>query len=167
MPQDAPLERLTVRVNGRDVLLDPANMKYNEGNLPEYMGKEYGWIDYLGKQLEYAQKEVLLADIDADAMYSLKFLEAKDAGNSDNYAKAYATANVDVVAAKKRVADRKEVVGHIRAHLQAWYKNHDNVQNRGHSLRAEMKVLNRDIYENHDGQPSDSQDFLEHIKKSM
>jgi hypothetical protein len=144
---DAPLEKVRVTVQGKEIILDPDNMKYNENNLPEYMSKEYGWVDYLGKQLEYAQKELLIAEVDSEAIYSLRFIESKDAGNSDNYAKAYSTANVDVVAAKRHVIDRKEVVGHIKAHLKAWDKNHENVQNRGHSLRQEMKVLNRDVYE--------------------
>jgi len=160
MSIDAPLDRIIVLVQGREVILDPANMRYNELTLPDYMNKEYGWIDYLGKQLEYAQKEVLLADIDADALYSLKFIEAKDAGNSDNYAKAFATANVDVVAAKKKIAERKEVVGHIRAHLQAWYKNHDNAQNRGHTMRAEMKSLNRDIVDEAANLTCTAEDFM-------
>lgn len=147
MANEAPLENVVVEVRGKRIVLDPANMEYNEANLPEYMAKEYGWIDYLGKQLEYAQKDVLDADIDADALYSLKFIEAKDGGNSDSYAKAFATANVDVVASRKRLNEKKEIVGHIKAHLQAWYKNHDNAQNRGHTIRAEMKALNRDIYE--------------------
>lgn len=146
MAENAPVEKVTVIVAGREVVLDPANMKYNENSLGDFMGKEYGWVDYLGKQLEYAQKEVLIAEIDSEALYSLKFMEAKDAGNSDNYAKAFALANVDVVASKKKIADCKETVGHIKAHLKAWDKNHDNVQNRGHTLRKELDKLNRDFY---------------------
>ena len=119
-------------------------------SLGEYMNEEYGWIDYLGKQLEHAQKEVMDAEIDADALYSKKFIECKDSGNSDNYAKAYANSHVDVVASKRYVVDRKETVGHLKAHLSAWSKNHENAQNRGHTIRAEMKVLNRDIYETDD-----------------
>lgn len=164
MSADAPLEKIVVEVNGRQVVLDPTNMKYNELTLPEYMNKEYGWIDYLGKQLEYAQKEVLLAEIDAEAQYSLKFIEAKDAGNSDNYAKAFALANVDVVAAKKKIVDRKEVVGHIRAHLAAWHKNHENVQNRGHTLRAEMKALNRDIADEINNATGTADDFMKGLR---
>lgn len=160
MSSEAPLERVVVKVQGKDIVLDPANMKYNEISLADYMNKEYGWIDYLGKQLEYAQKEVLLADIDAEAIYSLKFIEAKDAGNSDNYAKAFATANVDVVAAKKKVIEHKEVVGHLRAHLQAWYKNHENAQNRAHTIRQEMKSLNRDIAEEAANATCTAEEFL-------
>jgi len=146
MTNDAPIERIIVTVAGQQVDLNPVNMRYNENNLADYMNKEYGWVDYLGKQLEHAQKEVLEAEIDADAIYSKKFLESKDLGNSDNYAKAFALAHVDVINAKKFVAERKEVVGHIKAHLRAWDRNHDNSQNRGHTLRKELDKLNRDVY---------------------
>jgi len=146
MATDAPIEKVKVKVAGVEITLDPDNMKYNENNLGEYMNKEYGWIDYLGKQLEYAQKEVLMADIDAETQYSKKFMEAKDAGQTDSYSKSFATSHDDVVLARKKVVEGKEIVGHLKAHLRAWDKNHDNVQNRGHSLRAEMKVLSRDVY---------------------
>ena len=147
MANDAPLEVVRVVVQGREVVLDPANMKYDENSLGEYMSKEYAWVDYLGKQLEYAQKETLYADIESDKIYSAKFILSKDAGNSDNYAKAFALADAEVVAAKKKVADCKEKVGHIKAHLYAFSKNHDNAQNRGHTIRQEMKVLSREHYE--------------------
>jgi hypothetical protein len=147
MAKAAPIEKVTVVVNGTTIVLDPENMKYNENTLGEYMNTEYGWIDYLGKQLEYAQKEVLIANIDAESQYSLKFMESKDAGNTESYAKAFALASANVVAAKKYVADRKETVGHIKAHLKAWKENHENAQNRGHTLRTEMKMLNRDVFE--------------------
>ena len=146
MATEAPIEKVLVKVADTEILLDPNNMRYNENSLGEYMNKEYGWIDYLGKQLEYAQKELLLAEIDVDTEYSDKFLESKDAGNTDTYSKAFATRHPDVVTEKKRVIDRKETVGHIRAHLRAWDKNHENVQNRGHTLRKEMDVLNRETY---------------------
>lgn len=162
MANDAPIEIVKVVVLGKEITLNPENMKYNEASLGEYMGKEYGWVDYLGKQLEYAHKEVLHAEIDSDAVYSKKFLEAKDLGLSDNAAKAFALSNPEVVAAKKNIADKKETVGHLRAHLKAFDKNHDNVQNRGHSLRAEMKILNRDIYSdsNDDMNTCSAEDFL-------
>lgn len=147
MAEDAPIEKVTIQVRDQTIVLDPLNMKYNENSLADYMSREYGWIDYLGKQLEFAQKEVLLAEVDADAQYSLRFMESKDSGNSDNYAKAYALAHVDVVAAKKKIIDKKEVVGHLKAHLKAWDKNHENVQNRGHTLRKEMDKLHRDFYQ--------------------
>lgn len=147
MAISAPIEKVSVVVNGQTIVLDPENMKYNENTLGDYMNKEYGWIDYLGKQLEYATKEVLLANIEYKSQYSLRFMQSKDAGNSDNYAKAYANCHVDVIAAEKNLVDRKEVVGHLKAHLEAWRENHENANNRNHSVRAEMKILNREFYE--------------------
>lgn len=148
MAELAPIEKITVNVLGKDVILDPNNMHYNENSLGEFMSKEYAWVDYFGKQLEFAQKEAMLADIEAEAIYSKKFMLSKDDGNSDNYAKAFALSDNDVIEAKKRHIERKEVVGHIKRHLTAWDKNHDNAQNRGHTLRKEMDVLSRDIYSN-------------------
>lgn len=143
--KDAPQECVTVQVRGRDVVLDPNNMKFTEVSLSEYMDKEYAWIDYFGKQLEFANKELLDAEIAYEAEYSRRYIIAKDGGNTENYAKADALSDQQVVAARKLVADRKEVVGLLKAHLKAWDKNHDNAQNRGHTLRKEMEKLNRDI----------------------
>jgi hypothetical protein len=159
MAKEAPIEKITVVVNGKNVLLDPENMKYSENSLPEYLNKEYGWIDYLGKQLEFAQKELLLADIEAKAIEAKKFIESKDEGNTDNYAKAYSLCHVDVVDCKKKVADLKATVGHLKAHLLAWKENHENANNRGHSLRHEMKVLHREYYETPE-EPCSADDFL-------
>jgi hypothetical protein len=142
----APIEKVTIEVQGKKIVLDPLNMKYNENSLAEYMNQEYGWIDYLGKQLEYANKELALAEIEYDFIFSKKCVEIKDSGASDTYSKCAATANEEVKKAKIKVVDRREAVGHLRAHLKAWDRNHENVQNRGHSLRAEMKVLNREFY---------------------
>jgi len=164
MAENAPIEKVVVEVKGKKIVLDPANMHYNENSLGDYMNKEYGWVDYLGKQLEYAQKEVLHAEIEAEAIYSIKFMESKDNGNSDNYAKAYSLANLDVSNAKKKVIDCKEIVGHLKAHLNAWYKNHDNVKSRSFSLNQEIKILNRDFYETNTNSPEPStceaEDFL-------
>lgn len=146
MTKEAPALKVKIQVAGVDIVLDPENMKYNETNLGEYMNREYGWIDYLGKQLEFAQKELLLAEIDSETIFSKKFLDAKDLGKTDTCSKAYATSHDDFVAAKKKVVERREAVGHLKAHLRAWDKNHDNVQNRGHTLRKEMDVLSRDVY---------------------
>jgi len=144
--KDAPVLKIKIEVAGTEIILDPDNMRYTEANLGEYMNREYGWIDYLGKQLEFAQKELLLSEIDAETIFSKKFLEAKDLGKTDTCSKAYASSHDDFVAAKKKVVERKEAVGHLKAHLRAWDKNHDNVQNRGHTLRKEMDVLSREVY---------------------
>lgn len=141
-----PIEVTTVLVNNKEIKLDPKNMEFSDGNISEFMQKEYGWIDYFGKQLELAQKARLMAEIEAEELYSKKYVETKDSGGTENYAKAKASADPEVVAAKKNVVEKKEIEGYIKAHLRAWDKNHDNVQNRGHSLRKELDKLNKDIY---------------------
>lgn len=148
MSKKPPVEKITVVVNGKQVVLDPENMKYNESTIGQFMSQEGGWIDYLGKQLEYAQMEALVAKINEEAEFSKKLIEAKDKGFSDNYAKAYANADSGVIKAKLHHVERKQVVGHIKAHLLAWRENHENAQNRGHTIRTEMKMLNREIYDN-------------------
>jgi len=163
MISQAPIEKVVIEVQGKKVVLDPENMKFNENTLAEYMNQEYGWIDYFGKQLEYANKELALAENEYDAIFAIKFMESKDSGATDTYSRYAATANQETVEAKKKVAEKKEIVGHLRAHLKAWDRNHDNVQNRGHSLRAEMKALNRDFYATpeEDGQSGSSfEDFF-------
>lgn len=150
MINPAPIQKVTVEIQGSKIVLDPSNMKYNENSLAEYMNEEYGWIDYLGKQLEFASKELALAEIEYDWLFSKKLTEIKDSGASDVYSKSAATADLDVKKARIKIAECKEVVGHLRAHLKAWDRNHENVQNRGHSLRAEMKVLNREIHPTQD-----------------
>lgn len=141
-----PVEITTVLVNNKEIKLDPRNMEFTDGNISEFMQNEYSWVDYFGKQLELAQKARLLAEIDAEEVYSRKYVEAKDNGGTEQYAKAKATSNPEVVMAKKNVVEKKEIEGYIKAHLKAWDKNHENVQNRGHSLRKELDKLNKDIY---------------------
>ena len=142
----APIEIATVKVGGKEIKLDPKNMEFSDNNISEFMQREYGWIDYFGKQLELAQKERLIAEIEAEEIYSKKYVEAKDNGGTEQYAKAKATADPEVVTAKKLVVEKKEAEGFLKAHLRAWDKNHENVQNRGHSLRKELDKLNKDIY---------------------
>lgn len=143
---NAPIDIVKVNVNGKEVILDAKNMEFSDNTLNEYMEKEYGWVDYFGKQLEYAQKERLDAEIDAEAIFSQKYIEAKDDGGTEQYAKAKANANIDVIAAKKKVVELIETVGQIKAHLKAWDRNHDNAQNRGYTLRKEIDKLNKDVY---------------------
>lgn len=146
MSTEAPKFKVDVEVAGSLISLDPDNMRFNENNLANYMNREYGWIDYLGKQLEFAQKELLIVEMQADAIFNKKFLEAKDNGKTDSYSKSYAGAHEEYLDAKKSIIDKKQVVGLLKAHLRAWDKNHENVQNRGHTLRKEMDALSREVY---------------------
>lgn len=155
------VEKTEVTVAGRVVIIDPDRMKFNEVTLSDYMADEYAWIDYFGKQLEYATKELAIAEGRYDALYNQKFVESKDNDSaSDNYAKAKAASNEDVVKAYEHKVERKLVVGLLKAHLRAWDKNHENAQNRGHTLRKEMDKLNKDIYSEQESGTCSFEDFI-------
>jgi len=145
MPE-IPNESVTIKVNNKDIVLDPENMKFNEFTLSEYMDKEYAWIDYYGKQLELATKELSLAELAYETKYNELYITHKDLGGSDAYCKAKAQCDQLCVSLQERVIDRRAAVGFLKNHLRAWDKNHDNAQNRGHTLRKELDKLNRDIY---------------------
>ncbi len=100
--KNPPIEVITVLVENKEIKLDPKNMEFTDGNISEFMQKEYGWIDYFGKQLELAQKARLLAEIEAESIYSKKYVEAKDNGGTEQYAKAKACSDPEVVASKKK-----------------------------------------------------------------
>ena len=82
MPE-IPNESVTIKVNNKDIVLDPENMKFNEFTLSEYMDKEYAWIDYYGKQLELATKELSLAELAYETKYNELYITHKDLGGSD------------------------------------------------------------------------------------
>ena len=52
---EAPNEKIVVKLNNKDLALDPDNMIFNEFTLSNYMDREYAWIDYFGKQLEISK----------------------------------------------------------------------------------------------------------------
>lgn len=141
MNEELPNECIVVKVCGKEVRLDPENMKFNEANINKFMECEYAWIDYYGKQLELAQKELALAEMEYDVAFNKKYIEVKDAGNSDAYSKAKAQTDQDVIDCHKAMLQKRETVGLIKAYLRAWDRNHDNAQNRGHTLRKEFEKL--------------------------
>jgi hypothetical protein len=143
---EIPNEKIIVTVNNREVILDPENMKFNEFTLSEYMDKEYAWIDYYGKQLELATKELALSELAWETKYNEAYIQHKDSGGSDAYCKAKAQCDQECVKMQEKVIERRSTVGFLRHYLKAWDKNHDNAQNRGHTLRKELDKLNRDIY---------------------
>jgi len=148
---EIPSEKIKVIVNNKEIILDPDNMKFNEFTLSEYMDKEYAWIDYYGKQLEMANKELSLTELAYETKYNEIYILNKDQGGSDTYCKAKSQCNQECVELYGKVIERKSAVGFLKMYLKAWDKNHDNAQNRGHTLRKELDKLNKDIYEGRDG----------------
>ncbi len=146
MVNKPPSEKTVVKVRGKDVVLDPNNMNFNELTLSDYMMHEYGWIDYFGKQLEFAEKDLQLMRIDFDKTFNEKYADFKGSGCTEGQSKAKALSDPDVVTIRQKMAEQDEVVGLITRHLRAWDKNHENAQSRGHFIRKEMDKLNKTIY---------------------
>jgi hypothetical protein len=160
--KDAPIEEVKITVGGIELDLDPKNMVFDESTLSNFMEKEFGWIDYLGKKLEEANKECLLAEVEYEKIFAEKFVIAKDQGGTEKYSTFKAQCDPDVVAANKLFIEKKYNVGLLKAHLKAWDKNHENAQNRGHTLRKELDKLNKDIYLEGD---KSFEDYVEEMKK--
>lgn len=156
----APTEKTIVIVRGKEVILDPDNLQFNELTLSNYLDREYGWIDYFGKQLEFANKDVLDATINYDAEFSKVYIAVKDQGNPENYSKMKAMADTNVIQLRKELAEKKEIASLIKAHLNAWKQNHDNARGRGFQINAELKVLGEKTISD----TVDADEFLENQK---
>jgi hypothetical protein len=143
---EAPTEITEVEVRGKKITLDPKNMRFDENNIGEYMNKEHGWVDFFGKQLEHVKKDILDSEVEEEKYHAEAYISAKDSGNTDNYAKFSANKDQNFITQRKETNRLKEIAGLIEQHLKAWSKNHENVQNRSHTIRQEMKVLNGGTY---------------------
>ena len=136
--------RVKVRVAGRDVFIDPENLKFNEATLNQYMEKEGALYNFYGQVLADAQAQAQVAKLDHDVTFAEKFKEFK-AGASDKLAESAAKCDPDVVKAYKKVIAAQRIVELLKNHLRAWDKNHDNAQSLGHMIRKEMDKLGFDI----------------------
>jgi hypothetical protein len=139
-------EAKVIRLGDKEVKLDPANMKFNEITLNDYMEKEAGWYDYFGSMLAEAEYLMQRIELEHDTLYSERFKEHKEQGCSDKLAEANAKADPDVEKAKLDYLASKHKVRLLQQHLRAWDRAHENAQSRGHFLRKEIDKLNKDIY---------------------
>lgn len=140
------IKKETIMVDGDRVVLDPANLRFNETTLTEYIKVEGGWYDSFGAYLAKAERDLQIKQAEYDNLFNLKFFLAKEEkGGSDKLAEAKACIDPEVKAANLEVIEAKHIVARIKNHLRAWDKNHDNAQSLGHQLRREMSMLNSDI----------------------
>ncbi len=129
------------------VVMEPKNLEFNEANLGRYLEQEAAWYDYFGQKL--ADAEYILARLTDlhDLKYACYFkIEKSENKASDALAEARATSTPEVVELARLITDAKHNVKLIQQHLRSWDRNHENVQNRGHTLRKEMDRLNPVIY---------------------
>lgn len=138
-------DKRTIDIDGKKVVLDVSLMSFNEHNLSEYIEKEAAWFDYFGAMLADAEFSLHHKQTKYDAIFSEKYAEAKDSGMTEKRAEAAALVNDDVIKAKTILVEAKHNVKQLQQHLLAWKISHENSQSRGHTLRKEMDILNRDI----------------------
>ena len=147
-----PKSKITVSIGDREVILDPANMTFNEASLSKYMENEHVWYDYFGQAVAELEGRLYSLDVTYDAQYAIVFRENKENGCSDKLADAYAKAENSIVELRNHIAEVKERISRLKHHLRAWEKAHDNAQSRGHMIRKEMDKLNFGISESRQAQ---------------
>jgi hypothetical protein len=128
-------------VQGEHVVLNPANMDFDERNLTNYLVHEGGHYNYFGSMFAYAEYEQAQAEHHYDCSYSAAFRMYKDEGGTEKKAEAQAKIDPKVVAAKEAVIEKKMRTALLKHHLRAWDKSHENAQSLGHMLRKEMDTL--------------------------
>lgn len=139
------IEKETLNINGREVVLDPKQLEFDETTLNQYIQTEGGYYDNFGAFMAMAEKVQHLREMEYEAIYCERLVEAKEQGATDKISEAKAKANIDVLEAKKLVIEAKYKVKRLAQHLRAWDRNHDNAQSLGHMLRKEMDKLHSDI----------------------
>lgn len=155
---------MKIKIGEKEVILDVNLMAFNEHNLSEYIEKEAAWFDYFGAMLADAEFYMHRMQVEYDKIYSQKYAEAKDNGATEKRAEAAAQVNDDVIKAKMDLIESKHNVKLLQQHLMAWKMSHDNAQSRGHTLRKEMDILNRDIRGQRDENLDDKIDsIVQHI----
>jgi len=137
-------QRQVIKVAGQEVVIDVANLSFNEATLNEYMQKEGAKYNYYGQVLADAQAQMQLAKLQYEVTYSQKIKQYKP-GATEKTAEACAKADEEVIKANKKVIAMQRIVEMLKNHLRAWDKNHDNAQSLGHMIRKEMDKLGFDI----------------------
>ena len=137
-------ESQEIKVAGHDVVIDAANLMFNEATLNEYMQTEGAKYNYYGQALADAQAQWQLSKLQYDIVYAEKFKQYKP-GATEKLAEACAKADEEVIKANKKIIAMQRVVEILKNHLRAWDKNHDNAQSLGHMIRKEMDKLGFDI----------------------
>ena len=130
---------------GFEVVVDTANLKFDEMTLSDYIQKESAYYDNFGGYLALAERSLHAKEVVLEKLYHERFVEAKEMGGSDKLAEAKSKSDPDVNKLKSDIVEAKYVVARLKQHLRAWDKNHDNAQSLGHNLRKQMDKLHGDI----------------------
>lgn len=127
-----------------EVTVDAEKLRFDEDSLNNYIQTEAGYYDNFGAFLALAERNLQNKENMHEKIFSERFVEAKDEGDSDKKAEAKAKADSVVSLVKDQIIEAKYIVNRLKNHLKAWDKNHDNAQSLGHMLRKQMDKISGD-----------------------
>jgi hypothetical protein len=139
-------EPISIVVAGEKVVLDPANLKFNEATLTQFLDREGSWYDYFGRMLANAEAEAAVAKEAAEVAFLQAFNEYRLEVSSDKRAESMARVENGVIQAKNHQLNAEHKVKLLKQHLRSFDKAHDNAISMGHNLRKEMEMTGNRIY---------------------
>jgi hypothetical protein len=132
-------------IGAEEIVLDDADLVFNEATLGEFQEQLALKYDYYGQKLADLQYIEATAKIKKEALYGTLCTEFKtENGGSDEHVKNNVKKDVSYVAMCSELAKATHNREQIQYHLRAWDKAHSNAESRGHTLRREMSKLNVD-----------------------
>lgn len=135
----------TLNINGDDVVIDPANLRFNDATLNQFFEHVSGYVDYYGQKLADAKHATLRAEQIHERLYIEKFKQYREEGKSEKTSELYAKAEPEVIRAKEIVVESKYKSDCLYSHLSALNHAREDAHNRGHFLRKEMDKLNMEV----------------------
>lgn len=139
-------EKREIKLGEESIVMDPADLKFNDRTLNEFFERVSGRIDYIGRGLADAQALHLMRDKEAESVYLARFRYWKEEGKSDKVAENFAKADDDVQRAKTVAISARHTKDLLYNHLQALHAAREQANNRGHFMRKEMEKINTGVY---------------------
>jgi predicted metal-dependent hydrolase len=133
-----------LKIGEEEVNLDPANLRFSEESLNDFLCKFAGIYAYYNQKWAEAQYINYCHEDRCEYLYSKKF-EMYKQDNPVALAEAKAKADDEVKDAKMLARKTKLHMQELQGYLKALDKAHDNALNLGYNIRKEMGNLQSDI----------------------
>lgn len=146
------LEKRSIMLLSEEVVIDPADLLFDDRTLNQFFERVSGRIDYIGRCHADAQCITLKKEQEYKQLFLAKFKFYRigtDGGTklAEKTAEMLAKADVDVQKAESVWINARHNKDLLHAHLQALNAARGDASQRGHFIRKEMDKLHRDIYE--------------------
>jgi hypothetical protein len=138
-------QKRIVNLDGQDIVLDPANLRFSDPTLNQFFELVSGFCDYYGQKLADANRAVARAEQLYDRLYIEKFKVYREEGKSEKTSELYAKAEAEVVKAKTAVHEVTHKRDSVWNHLKALNAAREDAHNRGHFLRKELDKINMEV----------------------